>query len=94
MGGLQLTSGLEHWSGIADSLCCLPAGLSHPGLVYMSHCTAGQAQAAGRNLLHNVRVLVAQTSVRNKPTGMRAPPPGCELCPPGLTEEGADLSRG
>ena len=93
MGGLQLTSGLEHWSGIADSLCCLPAGLSHPGLVYMSHCTAGQAQAAGRNLLHNVRVLVAQTSVLNKPTGMRAPP-GCELCPPGLSEEGADLSRG
>lgn len=85
-GGLQLTSGSEHWSRISDSLCRLPAGLSHAGLVYMSHCTAGQAQAAGRNLLHDVHTLGAQTPMRNKPTRMRALPRPRTLSP------GADRS--
>lgn len=67
-------SGSEHWNRISDSLCRLPVGLSHTGLVYMSHCTAGQAQAAGRNLLHDVHALGAQTPMRNKPTRMRALP--------------------
>ena len=52
----------------------------------MSHCTAGQAQAAGRNLLHDVHALGAQTPMRNKPTRMRALPRPRTLSP------GADRS--